>query len=87
MSQITHQNLAVICFSIRHGKKLHNIGSRMDYIMKETGNTYIAAITSHTAYWSNPEVAYFMLTKLHADIEHYNDQRPAEQLPVHHGLS
>jgi len=62
---------------------------RMDYILKETGNTYIAAITSHTAYWSNPEVAYFMLTKLHADIEHFNDQRPVDptHLHQHHGLS
>jgi hypothetical protein len=62
---------------------------RMDYILKETGNTYIAAITSHTAYWSNPEVAYFMLTKLHSDIEHYND--PPPQRPIdpssHQGLS
>ena len=62
---------------------------RMDYILKETGNTYIAAITSHTAYWSNPEVAYFMLTKLHSDIEHYNDpvlQRPLDPA-AHQGLS
>jgi hypothetical protein len=62
---------------------------RMDYILKETGNTYIAAITSHTAYWSNPEVAYFMLTKLHSDIEHYNDPplpRPADH-SAHQGLS
>jgi hypothetical protein len=26
---------------------------RMDYMLKESGNTYIQAITSHTAYWGN----------------------------------
>ena len=36
----------------------------MDYILREMGNTYIAAVTSHTAYWSNPDVAYFVLCKV-----------------------
>jgi len=61
---------------------------RMDYILKETGNTYIAAITSHTAYWNNPEVAYFMLTKLHPDIEHFNDPQIKPLDPsMHQGLA
>ncbi len=47
---------------------------RMDYVLKETGNTYIAAITSHTAYWCNPDMAYFMLTKIHQDLEKYTVQ-------------
>ena len=42
---------------------------RMDYVLKEAGNTYISAITSHTAYWCNPDVAYFMLTKIHPELE------------------
>merc|ERR1711983_297827 len=40
-----------------------------DYVLKEAGNTYISAITSHTAYWCNPDVAYFMLTKIHPELE------------------
>ena len=53
---------------------------RMDYKLRETGNTYIAAITSHTTYWSNPDVAHFMLCKLHPEIEYYyHDKQPTQQ--------
>ena len=41
----------------------------MDYMLKEQGNTYIQAITSHTSYWSNPDLAYFMLTKVHPELD------------------
>ena len=34
------------------GKRL---AYRMDYCVKDTGNSYIAAVTSHTAYWQNKE--------------------------------
>lgn len=56
----------------KHEVKLpdgQRLAYRMDYMLRETGNTYIAAITSHTAYWSNPDVAYFMLTKLHPELD------------------
>ncbi|TRY71739.1 hypothetical protein TCAL_08151 [Tigriopus californicus] len=45
---------------------------RMDYVLKETGNTYIAAVTSHTSYWSNPDVAYFILCKIFPELEYCN---------------
>ena len=47
---------------------------RMDYVVRETGNTYIAAVTSHTTYWSNIDVANFMLSKLHPELEQYSRQ-------------
>ena len=46
----------------------------MDYVLRETGNTYIAAVTSHTTYWSNIDVANFMQSKLHPELEQYARQ-------------
>ena len=58
---------------------------RMDYVLRETGNTYIAAVTSHTTYWSNIDVANFMLSKLHPELEQYArqnaNQPPQQQQP------
>ena len=54
----------------------------MDYVLRETGNTYIAAVTSHTTYWSNIDVANFMLSKLHPELEQYarqNANQPTQQ--------
>ena len=52
---------------------------RMDYVLRETGNTYIAAVTSHTTYWSNIDVANFMLSKLHPELEQYARQNANHQ--------
>ena len=52
----------------------------MDYVLRETGNTYIAAVTSHTTYWSNIDVANFMLSKLHPELEQYARQNANHQL-------
>ena len=43
---------------------------RMDYVVKETGNSYISAVTSHTAYWGHRDIAFFILTKLFPELEH-----------------
>lgn len=46
---------------------------RIDYALKDTygGTTrgYLSAMTSHTAYWNNYDVAYFILTRLFPDLE------------------
>ena len=42
----------------------------MDYCVRESGNSYIAAVTSHTAYWANKDIAFFVLTKLFPELEH-----------------
>lgn len=55
---------------------------RMDYVLKETGNTYIAAVTSHTSYWSNPDVAYFILCKIFPELEHYNPNQSSGPVPA-----
>jgi hypothetical protein len=58
---------------------------RMDYMLPERGNTYIAAVTSHTTYWSNVDVAQFMLSKLHPELEQYCKQaqeQQQQQVPV-----
>ena len=59
---------------------------RMDYMLKETGNTYIQAITSHTAYWSNPDLAYFMLTKIHPELDKIGKQGPKKDIKSKHYL-
>ena len=43
---------------------------RMDYVVKESGNSYIAAVTSHTSYWCNRDIAFFVLTKIFPELEH-----------------
>ena len=51
-----------------------------DYVLRETnlGGSYLSALTSHTAYWSNYDVAYFVLTRLFPDLEaHQLQQMPA----------
>lgn len=44
----------------------------MDYAIRETGlaMNYWSAITSHTSYWTNFDVAYFVLSRLFPDLEH-----------------
>lgn len=44
---------------------------RIDYSIKDSGitNNYIWAITSHTSYWNNHDVAYFILTRLFSEKE------------------
>ncbi|XP_013412513.1 phospholipase DDHD1 [Lingula anatina] len=44
---------------------------RLDYMLKEgkMENQYISAITSHTSYWSNQDVALFVLTHLYPDTK------------------
>jgi hypothetical protein len=42
----------------------------MDYVVKETGNSYISAVTSHTAYWGHRDIAFFILAKLFPELEH-----------------
>ena len=48
------------------GKRL---AYRMDYCVRETGNSYKAAVTSHTSYWSNKDIAFFILTKMFPELE------------------
>lgn len=44
---------------------------RLDYVLRDSnlGGPYISAITSHTDYWRNYDVAYFVLTRLFPELE------------------
>ena len=53
-------------FNLPDGKRL---AYRMDYCVRESGNSYIAAVTSHTSYWGNKDIAFFVLTKLFPELE------------------
>ena len=48
------------------GKRL---AYRMDYCVRESGNSYVAAVTSHTSYWANRDIAFFILTKMFPELE------------------
>jgi len=48
------------------GKRL---AYRMDYCVRESGNSYVAAVTSHTSYWANKDIAFFILTKMFPELE------------------
>ena len=54
-------------FNLPDGKRL---AYRMDYCVRESGNSYIAAVTSHTSYWANKDISFFVLTKLFPELEH-----------------
>lgn len=54
-------------FNLPDGKRL---AYRMDYCVRESGNSYIAAVTSHTSYWANKDIAFFVLSKLFPELEH-----------------
>ena len=44
---------------------------RLDYQLKDVGGLtsgYIAMITSHTAYWTNRDIACFILSHLHPSL-------------------
>ena len=47
-----------------------NRSSRMDYTVRESGNSYVAAVTSHTSYWANKDIAFFILCKMFPELEH-----------------
>ena len=66
--QLGAQQLAIgQQFNLPDGKRL---AYRMDYCVRESGNSYIAAVTSHTSYWANKDIAFFVLTKLFPELEH-----------------
>jgi hypothetical protein len=55
---------------------------RLDYVLRETnlGGSYLSALTSHTAYWNNYDVAYFVLTRLFPDLEAQQLQQPSASI-------
>lgn len=44
---------------------------RMDYVLREGSmeSSYISAVTSHTAYWTNYDVSHFILNVLYPDLQ------------------
>ncbi|XP_039296596.1 phospholipase DDHD1 [Nilaparvata lugens] len=44
---------------------------RLDYVLRSSvvGISYWSAMTSHTGYWNNPDVAYFILTQIFPNLE------------------
>ncbi|XP_021379942.1 phospholipase DDHD1-like isoform X2 [Mizuhopecten yessoensis] len=45
---------------------------RIDFQLREGGfvSSYLSLLTSHTSYWKDSDVAYFLLTHLHPALEH-----------------
>jgi hypothetical protein len=50
-------------------KALNRHGSRIDYAIQEDliGSSYISALHSHLAYWSDVDVAHFLMSRLYTD--------------------
>ncbi|KAF2365050.1 DDHD domain [Trinorchestia longiramus] len=46
-------------------------GQRIDHVLREGSmeSSYISALTSHTSYWSNYDVAHFLLTVLYPHLQ------------------
>ncbi|KAH0954763.1 hypothetical protein HN011_008314 [Eciton burchellii] len=53
---------------IRPGQEL---AQRLDYVLRAVGlgRNYLYTVTAHTGYWSNYDVAYFVLTRLFPTLE------------------
>lgn len=56
---------------------------RLDYVLPNThaAVSYLYALTSHTAYWTNYDVAYFVLIHLFPQLERElrNQSPPSEE--------
>lgn len=59
-----------ICVLIEN-KLCPGLDYRLDYILRESnlGVSYLSALTSHTAYWTNYDIAYFILTQIFPELE------------------
>ncbi|XP_035703200.1 phospholipase DDHD1 isoform X2 [Folsomia candida] len=57
----------------------NDIEYRMDYVLKESNftSTYLAALTSHTSYWSSLDAAFFVLCRLYEDLLDLPSQTPS----------
>ncbi|ORY83828.1 DDHD domain-domain-containing protein [Protomyces lactucae-debilis] len=53
----------------RRLKALNRQGSRIDYAIQEDliGSSYISALHSHLGYWSDVDVAHFLMSRLYTD--------------------
>ncbi|XP_014226688.1 phospholipase DDHD1-like isoform X1 [Trichogramma pretiosum] len=47
------------------------LSQRLDYVLQAVGigRNYLYSVTAHTAYWSNCDVAYFVLTRIFPSLE------------------
>ncbi|XP_059482116.1 phospholipase DDHD1-like isoform X1 [Neocloeon triangulifer] len=54
-----------------HENALRGLEHRLDFVLRENqlAASYFAALTSHTAYWENYDVAFFILTRLFPKLE------------------
>uniref|UniRef100_A0A2C9K0T3 DDHD domain-containing protein n=1 Tax=Biomphalaria glabrata TaxID=6526 RepID=A0A2C9K0T3_BIOGL len=50
---------------------LFKLEYRIDFQLKEQRmeNSYLSVLTSHTSYWTNKDVAYFLLTHMHLELQ------------------
>lgn len=62
---------------------------RLDYVIKVSGSlgvsarTYINMISSHTAYWSSEDVAFFLLTRVFPELDQMVDPAvPVAETPT-----
>lgn len=44
---------------------------RIDYQLREASfsNSYISMLTSHTSYWTDRDVAFFVLSHIHPELQ------------------
>ena len=52
---------------------------RIDFVLREGSmeSSYISALTSHTSYWTNLDIAHFLLTILYPDLQTCTGQPPS----------
>ncbi|XP_059177908.1 phospholipase DDHD1-like isoform X2 [Physella acuta] len=57
--------------TVKREKRTNELEYRMDFQLREQRmeNSYLSVLTSHTSYWLNKDISYFLLTHLHPELQ------------------
>lgn len=57
-------------YNVKYFSLLLELTQRLDYVLRASlGRNYFYTLAAHTTYWSNYDVAYFVLTRLFPALE------------------
>ncbi|XP_022176185.1 phospholipase DDHD1-like [Myzus persicae] len=71
----------------RNSTPVENLNHRLDYILRDSiggsASNYLSMLYTHTSYWSNYDVAYFIYTRLFPELDKTMEDflRPDEKIP------
>ncbi|XP_016656642.1 probable phospholipase YOR022C, mitochondrial isoform X2 [Acyrthosiphon pisum] len=75
------------CPLSRNSTPVENLNHRLDYILRDSiggsASDYLSMWYTHTSYWSNYDVAYFIYTRLFPELDKTMEDflKPEEKIP------